>query len=163
MPSMNFKVIVLILTGYSVLSFSNVKAQTDSSKISPSHLALANQLISTTGMTDVRFLMMRNNTIKSISASISENNRQSFTNALTAFMNKYLPQEAFKAQFVKMYAELFTESELNQLIAFYNSPLGKKITSKLPDLMQEAALLDQQILVKHSEELQTIINDAVKE
>ena len=82
---------------------------------------------------------------------------------MAAFMNKYLPQQTFKTRLVHMYAELFTENELNQLIDFYNSPLGKKITLKTPELMQKALLMDHEVLVKHSDELQSIYNEAVKE
>jgi len=82
---------------------------------------------------------------------------------MTAFMNKYLPADGFRESSVKMYAEMFTEAELKQLIDFYNSPLGKKVISKIPELMQNLMLMDHQILVKHGDELQSIINDSVKE
>jgi hypothetical protein len=161
--SLKLKVTLITLIGVLFLSITNVKAQTDTSTFTRSHLAVAEQLIATTGMTDVRFSMMRSNTIRALSTSIPEKNKEKFLADMTAFMNKYLPSEAFRARFVKMYAETFTEDELKQLIGFYNSPLGKKISSKTPELMQKGLLMDQQVLTKHSDELEFIVNESLKE
>ncbi|HEY8783217.1 MAG TPA: DUF2059 domain-containing protein [Mucilaginibacter sp.] len=160
---MKLKLTLIVLIGVLFLSITHIKAQTDTSKFTPSHLAAARQLILTTGMTDVRFSMMRNNTIKAVSNSVPEKNKAKFISEMTDFMNKYLPSELFRDRFVKMYAEAFSEDELNQLISFYNSPLGKKISSKTPELMQKGMLMDQEILIKHSVELTSIINESVKE
>jgi hypothetical protein len=98
-----------------------------------------------------------------VSNSVPEKNREKFITDMTAFMNKYLPADGFREISVKMYAEMFTEAELTQLIDFYNSPIGKKVISKLPELMQNLMLMDHQILVKHGDELQSIVNESVKE
>jgi hypothetical protein len=39
---------------------------------------------------------------------------------------------------VSVYAKHFSEEDLNQLIAFYESPLGKKAASVLPDIDAES-------------------------
>ena len=57
----------------------------------------------------------------------------------------------------------FTETELKQLVAFYSSSLGKKISSKTPELMQNCMMMDQQVLAQHITELQSIIEGSVKE
>lgn len=38
----------------------------------------------------------------------------------------------------ELYAQRFTVSEIKELIAFYKTPLGQKLSSKLPELMGEA-------------------------
>ena len=40
--------------------------------------------------------------------------------------------------FVKTYRKYFTQEEINSLIAFYETDLGKKAIKVLPQLMQEA-------------------------
>src|SRR5437879_3448368 len=104
------KLIFITLTGILLLSISNVKAQTDTSKLTPAHLELAEQLIKTTGMPDVRFSSMRNEMIKSMSTTIPipEKNKGKFVVDMTAFMDKYLQIDLFKNRFVKLYAEAFT-------------------------------------------------------
>ena len=146
-----------------LLSVGLAKAQTDSLTITPSRLAAAKQLILTTGMTDVRFTAMRDNTLKALSASIPAKNKEKLTVGLKEFFNKYLPADRFREQFAHMYAQLFTEDELNQLIKFYNSPLGKKVASKVPEVLQKAMLMDQQILTEHTAGLEAIVEESSKE
>jgi len=38
----------------------------------------------------------------------------------------------------QLYAERFSAKELKELLAFYKTPLGRKLASKLPELMGEA-------------------------
>ncbi len=48
-----------------------------------------------------------------------------------------------KPEMVKLYTANFTESELKDLVAFYQSPLGKKVMTKMPELAQQSAQLTQ--------------------
>ncbi|MDO3644631.1 MAG: DUF2059 domain-containing protein [Mucilaginibacter sp.] len=160
---MRLKLILIAIAG---LLFSNcyqLKAQSGPTKLTPSHLSAARQLISATGMTDVRFTVMRNSSIKIFSANIEEKYREKFVAKLSEFFDKYLPLDGFREDMARIYAETFTESELNQLTAFYNSPLGKKITVVMPELTQKCMMFDQQIINSHSAELQSMIQDITKE
>jgi hypothetical protein len=147
------------------LSWTNVKAQADSIKLAQSRLAKAEQLINATGMSDNRFVQMRSVMIKSMSSTIHipEKNQQKFTDEMTSFMNKYMPLESFKSQFVKIYAETFTEDELKQMIDFYSSPVGKKVVEKLPALTQKAMSLSQLALKDHFDEMQSIVAQYMNE
>ncbi len=69
---MKLKLTLITLIGLLFLSITNVKAQTDTSTITPSHLSAAKELILTTRGTDARFLMMRKNTIETVSSSVPE-------------------------------------------------------------------------------------------
>jgi hypothetical protein len=44
---------------------------------------------------------------------------------------------------IKLYTANFTESELKDLVAFYQSPLGKKVLTKMPEMTQQSAQLTQ--------------------
>jgi hypothetical protein len=44
---------------------------------------------------------------------------------------------------VKLYTSNFTESELKDLVAFYQSPLGKKVQAKMPQISQQSFQLTQ--------------------
>jgi len=160
---MRLKLILIAIAGLLLSNCYQLKAQSDSTKLTPSHLSAARKLISATGMTDVRFTLMRNNSIKILSANIEEKYREKFVAKLSEFLDKYLPANGFREDMAVIYAGTFTENELNQLTAFYNSPLGKKITAALPELMQKGMALDQQIINKHSAELQSMLQEAVKE
>jgi hypothetical protein len=49
----------------------------------------------------------------------------------------------FKADIGAIYAEVYSEDELKQLVAFYQSPLGKKMQAHMPELMQKSMQISQ--------------------
>jgi uncharacterized protein len=51
--------------------------------------------------------------------------------------------DKLKPDMVKLYTTNFSESELKDLVAFYQSPLGKKVLEKMPQLTQQSAQLTQ--------------------
>lgn len=48
-----------------------------------------------------------------------------------------------KPELVKIYTSNFTEAELKELVAFYQSPIGSKVLSKMPELSQQSVQLTQ--------------------
>ncbi|QAX82125.1 DUF2059 domain-containing protein [Candidatus Pseudomonas adelgestsugas] len=48
-----------------------------------------------------------------------------------------------KPEMIKLYTANFSESELNDLVAFYQSVLGKKVLEKMPELTQQSAQITQ--------------------
>ena len=44
---------------------------------------------------------------------------------------------------IPIYDKYFTENEINELIAFYNTPVGKKMTMSLPSIAQESMAVGQ--------------------
>ncbi|KQQ56891.1 hypothetical protein ASF84_06890 [Pseudomonas sp. Leaf127] len=48
-----------------------------------------------------------------------------------------------KPDMVRIYTNNFTEAELKELVSFYQSPLGKKVLSKMPELAQQSVMLVQ--------------------
>ncbi len=162
---MKIKLPLITISFILFLSWTNARAQTDSLKLTPSHLAKAERLINVTGMTDYRYGQMRTEMVKSMGSTIHipEKNQQKFTDEMTVFMNKYMPIESFKSHFVKIYAESFTEDELNQLIDFYSSPIGEKVVEKLPLLTQKTVAMSQIALKDHFDELQSIVGKYMTE
>jgi hypothetical protein len=49
--------------------------------------------------------------------------------------------EEMRPQLAKLYAAAFTEAELAQIIAFYETPTGQKTLAKLPSLTQQSMAL----------------------
>ncbi len=54
-----------------------------------------------------------------------------------AFAERAMPWAEIKPELVAFYADEFTVDDLEQLIVFYESPVGRKATEKLPVLMQK--------------------------
>ncbi|MCU1716976.1 DUF2059 domain-containing protein [Pseudomonas sp. 5P_3.1_Bac2] len=51
--------------------------------------------------------------------------------------------DKLKPDLVKLYTTSFTEQEMQDLISFYESPLGKKVLEKMPELTGRSAQLTQ--------------------
>jgi len=60
-----------------------------------------------------------------------------FKKRFTAALLEVVPYQELMEWSADLYAERFTASELRELIAFYRTPLGQKISLVLPELMGE--------------------------
>ncbi|MCQ4320054.1 DUF2059 domain-containing protein [Stutzerimonas stutzeri] len=60
-----------------------------------------------------------------------------------AALDKAIGWEQVKPDLIKLYTETFTEQELSQLNDFYDSALGKKMLTKLPELNARSAQVTQ--------------------
>jgi hypothetical protein len=54
--------------------------------------------------------------------------------------------EKAKPAYVRMYAETFSESDIDGILAFYKSPAGQAMLEKMPQLMQKSMELSQQLV-----------------
>ena len=80
-----------------------------------------------------------------------------FKNVMLEFMNRYMGLDSLKADLAHIYAEAFTQTELEELARFYISPLGKKTLQKLPELTVQGARLGQRKVEEHLGELEAMI------
>ena len=86
-----------------------------------------------------------------------------FKTQMKTFLSKYMSWASMKDDMIRIYTEEFTEPELKELLAFYQTPLGKKTVQKMPKLMAKGAELGQQRVQQHLPELQQAIQaDATK-
>ena len=63
---------------------------------------------------------------------------------VAALMREALDWSVMEPIYVKIYADTFSQSEIDGLVAFYKSPTGHAIIQKLPLAMQNAMTLAQQ-------------------
>ena len=60
-----------------------------------------------------------------------------------AALDKAIGWNKLKPDMVKLYTSNFNEQEMKELIRFYESPLGKKVLEKMPQLTQQSAQMTQ--------------------
>ncbi|APG59237.1 DUF2059 domain-containing protein [Christiangramia salexigens] len=68
---------------------------------------------------------------------IPEENREAFKKELKESRHKLYSQMAV------IYTENYTETEIDKILAFYDTPVGKKIVATTPDLMKKGMELGQ--------------------
>jgi len=67
---------------------------------------------------------------------------------LVQALNEALPYEEMVAFNAEVYARHFSTAELKQLIAFYKTPVGRKLALKLPDISGEAGKKTAEIITQ---------------
>ncbi len=65
-----------------------------------------------------------------------------------------------KPMIVKIYAETFTEEEIDGILSFYKSPAGQAMVQKMPQLMQRSMAVGQQMMGDVMPEIQKMIEEA---
>jgi hypothetical protein len=63
-------------------------------------------------------------------------------------MNKEMNWDKLKDQFVNFYVEDFSAEELNALIKFYESPIGRKLVDKQPEIQQKSMAITRKLLAE---------------
>ena len=81
---------------------------------------------------------------------------------MKAFLNKYMSWASMKEDMAKLYMAEFSESELNELTKFYQTPVGKKTIQKMPALMAKGAEIGQKRVQEHLPELQATLEAGQK-
>ena len=76
---------------------------------------------------------------------------------MKAFLGKYMSWASMKEDMAKLYVAEFTEPELNELVKFYQTPVGKKTIQRMPALMAKGAEIGQKRVQQHLPELQAAI------
>ena len=82
--------------------------------------------------------------------------------ALDAFFRKHMSWEALKDDFLSLYMESFTETELREMIAFYQTPTGKKAIKMMPELVQKGAQIGMRRVQQNKADLQRLILQGAK-
>ena len=73
------------------------------------------------------------------------------------FFTKYIGWKALKDELADMYMKRFSEQELTDINAFYITPVGQKVITVLPELVQQRNQLAMMRLQQNIGELQQII------
>jgi hypothetical protein len=74
--------------------------------------------------------------------------------AADRFFDQTLNDPQMNVEVAKIYQNNFTAAEIEQLLAFYKTPLGRKTLETLPKVMTESSQVGQKLAVKHQAEFQ---------
>ncbi|QKE62668.1 DUF2059 domain-containing protein [Aquipseudomonas campi] len=60
-----------------------------------------------------------------------------------AALNRAIGWDKLEPDMIKLYTSTFSESELQELMAFYQSPIGRKVLEKMPVLAAQSVQISQ--------------------
>jgi hypothetical protein len=116
----------------------------------PARLAAAERLITSIDMEHTYAQTME----QMLQTQIRQNPEMTgFEGIMRSFFAKYLSWPQMRGDFARMYALTYTEDEMRQLEAFYQTPLGKRLLETLPELSRRSAEISQRRVMSHMPEL----------
>ncbi|MCB1743468.1 MAG: DUF2059 domain-containing protein [Gammaproteobacteria bacterium] len=76
-----------------------------------------------------------------------------------ALMAEMMNWDVLREQFIDVYIRVFDEQELLDLVAFYESPVGRKVVEKMPAVMEESMAITQRQLGDLMPRVQAIMQE----
>lgn len=100
--------------------------------VAPGHAAAARRLLEATRVRQ----MMSDNIEPMLRLQIQQTPQLApYEDVLRDFLREAMDWKLMEPALVRLYAEEFTERELNDMVAFYRTPLGQKMLEKMPEIM----------------------------
>jgi hypothetical protein len=78
-------------------------------------------------------------------------------------LRKEMSWDKMKGQYVQLYSEMFAQEEIDAQLAFYESPHGRSIVGKIPQLTQKTMALGQQTMGPIMQRLQQLVAESLEE
>jgi hypothetical protein len=85
-----------------------------------------------------------------------------YEDIMRKFFQKYISFEAIRDDLAKLYTERFSELQLRQMLAFYQTPTGRLAVRELPKVIEAGAQLGRQRVEAHLPELRDQISKQVQ-
>ena len=89
-------------------------------------------------------------------------NAEEINTAIMDLMNKELSWDKLKGKFINLYGEAFSVEELDALIKFYESPIGKKLVDKQPEIQQKSMVITRGLLTDIMPKIQTLTKEIIE-
>lgn len=86
-----------------------------------------------------------------------------FNSEAGAIIRKEINWADLKGAYMKLYAETFTQEEVDGLLAFYRSPAGVALLEKMPQVTQKSAAITQQRIAPLVEKLKASMAKTVED
>lgn len=145
---------------FCLLSGRPALSQTAQVEVDPGHQRAAARLIEVMGTRKILA-----DSLATTVSTLAQRNPQAaeYTDIFQGFFGKYMSWDALSPDLTKLYVQAFTEDELNRLTAFYDSELGRKVLTTMPDLTRKAIALGQARAQEHAPELQEALRRRMEE
>lgn len=155
-----FLLALLLLLGWATQpAIAQITPPTSTASPSATHLQAAETLLNTI-YTDASFnQLIEQELIARVEANA---NVKPYLPEMRAFLQKYMSWSAMRPQLTALYAREFSILELEELTRFYQSPVGRKASEKLPLLMRSGMEIGQQTVQQHLPELTKTIEEKAK-
>ncbi|NLW49015.1 MAG: DUF2059 domain-containing protein [Firmicutes bacterium] len=88
---------------------------------------------------------------------------ENFFDKIFNVMKEEMSWDKMKDDFIQLYMSVYTEAEVNELISFYESPIGRKTLEKMPLLMEKSMSISQKYTMNMMPKIQEITMEMMNE
>jgi hypothetical protein len=88
---------------------------------------------------------------------------EKYLNKMFDVVKEEMSWDKMKGDFIRIYMSVYTEEEIQGLISFYESPLGKKMIEKTPQLMEQSMAVGQKYVIAMMPKIQKVTEEMVAE
>jgi hypothetical protein len=71
--------------------------------------------------------------------------------------------QVLEPEYAKLYADAYTEEELDGIVAFYKSPSWQAMVKKSPELMRQSGAMAQEHLLAIAPQIQQLMKEFITE
>lgn len=135
-------------------SIEKLLSPTDAKKLHDSVIADSDEIVDST----LKPMLMREKTTPEQTAFVD-----SFLMKYKKIIRDELSWEKMMPSYIRIYRETFTEKELNDLIAFYESPTGKMFVKKTPVILEKTSSVMQQKMVSILSRMNAMLEESMKQ
>ena len=144
-----------LFVGLFLLGFFGAVSASDN--ISQSHKDAALNLLSTMKMGE----QFSNSLETAIDAQLKINpNMARYRQTFLDFYDQYVRWEDVKGRFAMLYAQNFTQEEIEDINDFYSTQTGQKVALLTTKLMEQGMKLGEQLVLENQSELVRMIQEA---
>jgi hypothetical protein len=118
--------------------------------IAPSHLAAAKEYLDLHGIVDMAMTGAQMAMDQQIAANPA---LRPYRQTMLDWARELFSSDETKTAFATVYAEVFTEPEIRQLMEFARTPLGRKVAANQVNLAQRGAEVGQRVAQAHQADL----------
>jgi len=86
-----------------------------------------------------------------------------YEHVFRAWYQKMFAEADLESEMVRLYMKTFSEKELQEITAFYKTPVGRKAVAAMPELMRQGAELGMKRAQEHEGELREMLDKAREE
>jgi hypothetical protein len=127
--------------------------------------AKAEQMIELTGgkqMMDQMMASIRQSMLSQVPPEAAEQGGAEMIARMTEVIERGMRWENIKGDLVTIYAEIYTEPEVDGIIGFYTSPAGKAFLAKMPMLVQKSMTLGQKWVAEMKPEFERVALESIE-
>lgn len=137
-----------------------VAATAAATPVTPGATAAATELLQ---LMDIE-RVMRAGMLASLDAMIQQQPAaEQLRDVMLAWATRHMTWAEVGPEFVRIYTDTFTEPELRAMVAFYQTPTGRKLADRTPELTRRGGEVGAALAQRHMAELQQMVQARMAE